>query len=146
VRPRCPSHSSGSSEPVLAGPDDAAAAIRLSAPPADGPSVVVLLCDADHRLILAITVDGAPATAVPRVIDLVLQVAESGGVAAVVVGIVRPRLERLSRPEAVALGGLLFRCDAGRVQLLDVLLVGPRRWRSLLHLAAMPGEGEDGHQ
>ncbi len=146
MRSRCQNHSSGSSQPVVASPADAAAVIRLSAPPAEGSSVVVLLCDADHRLILAITVDGASASAVPRVVDLVLQVAEPGGVAGIVIGLVRPRLERLNRVDAKALGGLLNRCHAGGLALLDVLLVGPRGWRSLLHLAALPGEGEDGRQ
>jgi hypothetical protein len=146
VRHRCATHSSGPSEPVLSSPDEAAAVTRLSAPPSDGPAVVALLCDADHRLILAITLDGAPATAAPRVVDLVLQVAESGGVAGIVLGIVKPRLERLAPVEASALGGLLTRCQAAGVVLLDVLLVGPRAWRSLRHLAGLPREGEDGHQ
>jgi hypothetical protein len=75
----------------LSGPDHAAAVIRLSAPPAQGPAIVVLLCDAEHRLLLSVTVDGAPPTSVRRIVDLVLAVAQSGGVAGIVIGIVRER-------------------------------------------------------
>ncbi len=136
---RCTSHGSDPSGPVLSGPAHAASAIRLSAPPAEGPAVVVLLLDSDHRLLLAITVDGAPPTAVPRVVDLVLAVAQSAGVAAIVVGIVRERLgQYLTKADTAALGGLEGRCTAEGVSLLDVLLVGPRGWRSVRPLASGP--------
>jgi hypothetical protein len=142
VRHRCTSHGSGSSDPILSGPDHAASAIRLSAPPAAGPAVVVLLCDADHRLLLAVTVDGAPPTAVPRVVDLVLAVSRSAGVSGIVVGMVRERLgQYLPKPDAASLAGLEARCAAVDVNLLDVLLVGPRAWRSVRHLAAAPPGG-----
>ena len=144
MRSRCTSHGSDPSEPILSGPDHAASAIRLSAPPAAGPAVVVLLCNAEHRLLLAITVDGAGATAVPRVVHLVLAVAESAGVAGIVVGIVRERLgQYLPKPDAAALEGLEALCAAAGVSLLDVLLVGPRGWRSVRHLAASSAAGED---
>jgi hypothetical protein len=144
VRQRCTSHGSGGSEPVLSGPDHAASAIRLSAPPSAGPAVVVLLCDAERRILLAVTVDTAPPTAVPRVVDLVLAVSSSAGVRGIVVGIVRERLgQYLPKPDAAALAGLEPRCAAAGVDLLDVLMVGPRGWRSLRHLAAGPTGGED---
>jgi len=147
VRHRCTSHGPGGpgpSEPILSGPAHAASAIRLSAPPAEGPAVVVLLCDPDHRLLLAITVDGADATAVPRVVDLVLAVADSAGVAGIVVGIVQERLgQYLPKRAAAALVGLEARCAAAGVRLLDLLLVGPRGWRSVWDLAASPPGGED---
>ncbi|MDQ4097465.1 MAG: hypothetical protein M3144_06320 [Actinomycetota bacterium] len=102
----------------------------------------MLLCDADHRLLLAVTVDGASATAVPRVVDLVLAVAESAGVTGIVVGISRERLgQYLPKPDAAALAGLEDRCAAAGVNLLDVLLVGPRGWRSVRDLAAGPPGG-----
>jgi hypothetical protein len=145
VRPRCTTHESGDSEPILSGPAHAVAAIRLSAPPAEGPAIVALLCDHDHRLLLAITVEDAPATGARRVVDLVLSVAESAGVTGIVVGIVRERLGRyLSKAEVAGLGGLVARCEAAGVDLLDVVLVGPRGWRSIYDLADEPVGGEDG--
>ena len=147
MRHRCTSHGSAGPEPVLSGPDHAASAIRLSAPPAAGPAVVVLLCDAGHRILLAVTVDGATASAVPRVVDLVLAVASSAGVTEIVVGIVRERLgQYLPKPDAAALAGLEPRCAAAGVNLLDLLVVGPRGWRSVRHLAAAPEGGEDDDQ
>lgn len=147
MRHRCTSHGSGGSEPVLSGPDHAASAIRLSAPPAAGPAVVVLLCDSARHILLAVTVDGATATAVPRVVDLVLTVSSSAGVSGIVVGIVRERLgQYLPKPEAAALAGLEPRCAAAGVTLLELLVVGPRGWRSVRHLAAGPPGGEDDDQ
>ena len=144
MRHRCTSHGSGGSEPVLSGPDHAASAIRLSAPPAAGPAVVVLLCDAGRRLLLAVTVDGAPPSAVPRVVDLVLAVASSAGVTGIFVGIVRERLgQYLPKPDAAALAGLEQRCAGSGVNLLDILVVGPRGWRSVRNLAAGSTGGED---
>jgi len=149
VRHRCTSHGPGfgpgGSEPILAGPAHAASAIRLSSPPAEGRSVVILLCDRDHRLLLAMTVDGAPPSGVRPAVDVVLAVAPSAGIAGIVVGIVQERLgQYLPKPEAASLRGLVDHCAASGVDLLDLLLVGPRGWRSLYHLAEEPGEGEDG--
>jgi len=145
VRHRCSSHGSGSSsEPVLSGPSHAAAAIRLSSPPSDGPAVVLLLCDADHRLLLAVVVDGASAAGVPAVVNLALEVADPAGVAGIVVGIVQERLgQYLPKPDVAMLAGLADRCGARGVALLDLLLVGPRGWKSVHHLAGGPGGGED---
>jgi hypothetical protein len=128
----------------LSGPAHAAAVTRASAPPAEGPAVVALLCDVDHRLILAITVDGAPPSAVPNLVDLVLGVAEPAGVRSLVVSIVRERLgQYLPKPEEAVLAGLVARCARAGVNLLDVLLVGPRGWRSVRHLAGGIEAGED---
>ena len=141
------SHGSDPSEPVLSGPDQAARVVRLSAPPAQGPAVVVLLLDARHRLLLTITVDGAPPAGAARAVDLVLAIAQPAGVAGVVVGIVRERLgQYLPKGDAAALAGMAERCAAAGVDLLDVLLVGPRGWRSVRHLAAQAREGDDGGQ
>ena len=147
MRPRCTTHGPGPSDPVLTGPSHAAAAIRLSAPPSDGPAVVLLLCDADHRLLLAIVVEGASAGGVPSVVNLAMEVAEPAGVAGIVVGIVQERLgQYVPKPEAAALAGLADRCAARGIHLLDLLLVGPRGWKSVHHLAAAPAGGEDGNQ
>lgn len=147
MRQRCSTHDPGSdaSEPILAGPAHAAAAIRLSSPPAEGPSVVVLLCDRDQRLLVAMTVEGAPASGVRPAVDVVLGVAPSAGVAGIVVGIVQERLGNyLPKPDVASLRGLVARCAAAGVDLLDLLLVGPRGWRSLYSLAEGSEEGEDG--
>jgi hypothetical protein len=84
---------------------------------------------------------------VPRVVDLVLAVSSSAGVSGIVVGIVRERLgQYLPKPDAAALAGLEQRCVSRGVSLLDVLVVGPRGWRSVRHLAAEPAGGEDDDQ
>lgn len=139
MRSRCSTHESGApqpSEPVISGPDHAASVIRASAPPPEGPAVVVLLCDSSHRLIIAVTVDGAPPSGAAKVVDLVLSVAGSAGVSGIVVGIVQPRLgQYIPKPDADTLAGLAARCERGGVHLLDLLLVGPRGWRSIRDLA-----------
>ena len=147
MRHRCTTHGSDPSEPVLRGPSHAAAAIRLSSPPSDGPAVVMLLCDPSHRVVLAVVVDGATAESVPQAVGLALEVAEPAGVGGIVIGIVRERLgQYLPKPEAAALAGLVDRCTGRGVALLDVLMVGPRGWKSVHHLAAAPGEGDHGDQ
>lgn len=139
------SHGSRGGEPVLTGPADAVAAIRLSAPPAEGPAVVVLLCDRDHRLVVAVVVEGAGAEAVRSIIDLVVAVADPAGVAGVIVGIVRDRLGSfLPKREGDRLRGIVSRCEAAGVDVLDIVLVGPRAWRSVFDLAVRPEGDEDG--
>ncbi|MDQ3978766.1 MAG: hypothetical protein M3314_04340 [Actinomycetota bacterium] len=130
--------------PVLSGPSDAARIVRLSVSPDDQQAIVLLLCGPDHRLLLAVTVAGAPISGVRRAVDLVLQVAESGGITGLVIGLVRRRGGRLSGEELAALAGLVHRCDQAGVDLLDVLVVGRRHWRSVWNLADLPAEGEDG--
>lgn len=143
----CNNHRFGEeASPVLSGPSDAADVVRLSVSPHDQQAIVLLLCGPDHRLLLAVTVDGAPVTGVRRAVDLVLQVAESGGIAGLVIGLVRRRGGRLSGAELESLAGLVRRCDRAGVDLLDVLVVGRRHWRSLWDLADLPGEGEDDDQ
>ena len=138
---RLPGRGSG---PVLSGPSEAARVIRLSVAREEKRAIVLLLCGARHELLLAVTVDGAPVSALRQAVGLVLQVAESGGVAGLVVGLVRHTGGRLSSADASALRGLVARCEAAGVDLLDVLVVGHRRWRSLWDLAELPAEGEDG--
>jgi hypothetical protein len=129
--------------PILSGPSDAAKVVRLSASPDVPEAIVLVLCGPDHRVQLTIVVDGAPLAGVRQAIDLVLQVAEPAGVTGLVVGLVRHRGGRLSRADEWALAGLVARCDAAGVDLLDLLVVGRRGWRSLWHLADVPEEGED---
>ena len=130
--------------PVLSAPSDAARVVRLSVSPLDRQAIVLLLCGPDHRVLLAITVEGAAVISVRPAVDLVLQVAESGGIAALVVGFVRPHGGPFSRAERAALAGLVRRCENAGVDLLDVLVVGRRRWRSVWDLADRPDEGEHG--
>lgn len=132
--------------PVLSGPSDAAKVVRLSATPDVDDAVVLVLCGPDHRVVLTVVVDGATVAGVRAAIDLVLQVADTAGVTGLVVGIVRHRGGRLSRADEWALAGLVARCDAAGVDLLDLLVVGRRGWRSLWHLADLPEEGEDDEQ
>jgi hypothetical protein len=132
--------------PVLSGPSDAAHVVRLSVSRQERQAVVLLLCGPDHRLLLTVVIDGAPLTGAARAVELALHVADSAGITGLVVGIVRGRGGRLSRAEVGSLAGLVARCDAAGVDLLDVLVVGRRHWRSLWHLADLPAEGEDGDQ
>ncbi len=132
--------------PILSGPSEAARIVRLSVSPHERQALVLLVCGPDHRLLLAITVDGASVPAVRPAVDLVLQVSESGGITGLVVGIIRRRGGRLSKADISSLRGLVRRCDEGGVDLLDVLVVGRRHWRSLWDLADLPLEGEDDDQ
>lgn len=118
--------------PLLDGAGHAAAAIRLSAPPRDGRAVVALLGDGERRILLAIAVEDVPPTSVPQVVDLVLAVAGAGKVATLVVGIVDERLPHPPRDVLEALRSLPALCAASEVELLGVLAVGPRGYRSLL--------------
>lgn len=141
----CNSHSfEEEAGPVLSGPSDAARVVRLSVPPDGTQAIVLLLCGPDHRLLLAVAVEGASVLGVRRAVDLVLQVADSGGIAALVVGVVRRHGGPLSRAERAELAGLVRRCEEAGVDLLDVLVVGRRSWRSLWDLADRPAEGEHG--
>lgn len=140
-RPRPPA---GADRPLVAGPDEAARLIRLAVDPPAGPALALLLCDAGHGLVLALAIDGATAGAVGRAVDLVAGVARPGGVEGVVVGIVRPRGTRLDPAQAAGLSGVADRCSAAGVALLDLLVVGPRQWRSVRALAGAGGAREDG--
>jgi hypothetical protein len=143
VRPRCTSHGSDHEEPIVAGPSHAAAIVRASSPPTAGPALVALLCDPSHRLLIALAVDGATPAALPRVVDFVLGVAEPAGVAGIVLAAVQQRLGAyLPKREAEGVAGLAGRCQDAGVDLLDVLVVGPRGWRSVYDLARSPSGGE----
>ena len=103
----------------------------------------LLLRQVDHHHVFA--VEGAPPSGVRGAVDVVLGVAAEAGVVGIVVGIVRERLgQYVPKPEEAALRGLVLHCAARGVDLLELLLVGPRSWRSLYHLAEGPVEGEDG--
>lgn len=136
----------GEHSPLLLGPDEAVGVILLSAPPVAGPSVALLLCDGEHRLVITVVVDGATAVEVARCLDLVAGVAVSGRVAGAVVGIVRRRDGRLGRRQSASLAGLVARCAGAGVTLLDLLVVWPGGWRSVRHLAAPGGGREDGER
>lgn len=147
MRPRCTTHGPAEPEPVVAGPSHAAAIVRASAPPAHGPALVALLCDHSRQLLLALAVEGAPPAALPPVVDFVLGVAEPAGVRTIVLAIVQERLGAyLPKRDAQGLRGLASRCGEGGVDLLDVLLVGPRGWRSVYDLAGWPGEEDTSPQ
>lgn len=145
MNPQCSSHRAGGEvSPVLRSPDEAARVLRLVAPPTHGPALALLLCDAEHRLLMTVVVDGATANGVGRCLDLVLGVAGPAGVVGLVVGIVRPRGGRMAAEQEAALSGVADRCTRAEVDLLDVLVVWPGGWRSVWGLAAGPGGQEDG--
>lgn len=134
----------GADRPLVRGPHQAAQLIRLAAPPAAGPAVALLLCDRDHRLLLAVVVEGATAGAVGRALSLVAGVASPTGVAGVVVGIVRSRGSRLGARQSAGLAGAAEGCARAGVALLDVLVVWEAGWRSVTDLAAGGAGSEDG--
>lgn len=145
--PRCRNHrSNGEVLPLLASPADAAEAIRLTAPPEEGAAHVVLLCDAEHRLVVAVVVPSGSPSALDHCADLVAEVADPVGVSSVVVGVVRRRHSPVGPRQVAALVRLAQRCREVGVDLVDVIAVWPRGWQSVWHLAAGPGDRDHGPQ
>ncbi|MDQ3898080.1 MAG: hypothetical protein M3326_12720 [Actinomycetota bacterium] len=120
--------------PRLEGPDDAVDALRLSAGDPEQESVVVLLCDGERRVVFAVDFAGAPAAVAPDVVDCVLAALVRGRSHKLVVGLFRGpgRSTSLDASDVRAVDDILAACDGAEVDLLDVVVVRGRRWRSAL--------------
>ncbi len=115
--------------PALRSAGDAVAAIRMSAGGDDQESIVVLVCDDENRILLAVDFAGAPATRVCDVAELVLAAMDEEPV--VIVGLIRPRDSGVfTNAEVEAIEELAALCLLSEVCLRDVIVVTGDRWRS----------------
>lgn len=116
--------------PQLRSADDAVAAIRMSAGSEDQESIVVLVCDDDNHILLAVDFAEAPTTGVCDVAELVLAAVDEGSV--LVVGLIRPHDAGLfTDAEVEAIEELAALCLLSEVCLRDVIVVTGNGWRSV---------------
>ena len=145
MRNRC-ARASGAPASELIGPrlrtaEDAVAAIRLSAGDLDQESIVVLVCDDDNQVLLAVDFAGAPTTGVCDVVDLVLDAVHEATV--LIVGLIRPHDTGVfTGAEAEAIEELVASCLIDDVRLRDIVVVTGDRWRSVTEVV-IDGFGEN---
>lgn len=131
--------------PRLYSAEEAVAALRLSAGAgAEGrESIVVLVCDPDRRIGLAVEFEGAPATGATEALACVLPAVPAGS--SLVVGLFRrgetgPDLDHL---ELVAVEDMASSCRRSGVGLLAVIVVSSDGWRSLTEVASIGFGGDN---
>ena len=107
--------------PRLCGRDDAVAALRVSAAGVAAESIVVLICDAEARVLVATEFEDGPAAGVATVVDVVLAAAPPGS--ALVVGVFRQDGTELDRLELEAVEEAVLSCAVSGVRLVDVLVL-----------------------
>ncbi len=131
--------------PRLRSAEDAVAAIRMSAGGDDQESIVVLVCDDENRILLAVDFADAPTTGVCDVAELVLSAVDEGTV--LVVGLIRrDDAGVLTNAEVEAIEELAALCLLSDVCLRDVIVVTGTGWRSVAEVVT-DGFGDDnGHQ
>jgi hypothetical protein len=133
--------------PVLHGPDDAMAALRISVGEVDGELIAALVCDADHRLLTAPIFEGAPLDGAPKVLSILLQAVEGMVLPGIVLAVYRPGDSTYVTPDELELLEDLFdQCDGTDADLLDVFIVSGHRWRSITELAGRDPRGDDDDQ
>ena len=123
--------------PRLSGPDEAVAALRVSAEQPEKEGVVVLVCDEHQRIVLAVDFPGAGVDRVAEAVGYVVEAAHGLGSMSLVAGLFRAGTStNLDDEEVAAVADLLQSCRSSRLHLLDVIVVAGHRWRSL---AETPG-------
>jgi len=127
--------------PRLRNTEDAVAAIRMSAGGEDTDSIVVLVCDDENRILLAVDFAEAPTTGVCDVAELVLAAVDEGS--ALVVGLIRPHDAGVfTNAEVEAIEELAALCLLSEVCLRDVIVVTGNGWRSAAEVVT-DGFGDD---
>jgi hypothetical protein len=127
--------------PRLRSAEDAVAAIRMSAGGDDQESIVVLVCDDENRILLAVDFADAPTTGVCDVTELVLSAVDEGAV--LVVGLIRPHDPGVfTNAEVEAIEELAALCLLSEVCLRDVIVVTGNGWRSAAEVVT-DGFGDD---
>lgn len=127
--------------PRLRSAEDAVAAIRISAGGDDQESIVMLVCDDENRIVLAVDFAGAPTTGVCDVAELVLAAMDEEPV--LVVGLIRPHDSgAFTNTEVEAIEQLAMLCLFSDVCLRDVIVVSRDRWRSAAEVVT-DGFGDD---
>ena len=133
--------------PVLHGPDDAIAALRLTVEDPEAELIAALVCDAEHRLLTAPVFEATRLDAAPKVLSLLLQAVEGMVLPGIVLAIYRPGGSTYVTPAELDLLDRLFDlCDDTDADLLDVFIVSGHRWRSVAELAAHGPGGEHDDQ
>ncbi|MGH9264044.1 MAG: hypothetical protein ACRD1D_05075 [Acidimicrobiales bacterium] len=128
--------------PRLRDRDDAVAALRVSST-GDGPeSIVVLVCDRDLRVLLAIDMEGAPASGVATAVGLVLQAVAPES--KLIVGLFRAG--DLDRAEVEAVKEAESLCLDHDVDLVDVFVVSECGWDAVDAIAGTGYGDDNGHQ
>ena len=127
--------------PRLRGRDDAVAALWLSSGGAARESIVVLVCDHEYRVRLAVELEGAPADGVATAVDLILESVPDA--AKLVVGMFRAGGPAALEPrELEAVNEAASACGRHGVQLVDVIVMDGDRCRPVDAVAAA-GYGDD---
>ncbi len=112
--------------PRLRGGEDAVAALRMSWAGVASESVVVLVCDGELGVMLAVELEEAPAAGVATAVGLVLEAVPEGS--KLVVGIFRrDGSMELDRLELEAVEGVAAACRRHGSQLVDVFVVAGDR-------------------
>ena len=128
--------------PRLRSAEDAVAAIRMSAGGEDHESIVVLVCDDENRILLAVDFADAPATGVCDIAELVLSAVDEGTV--LVVGLIRPHDSGVfSNAEVAAIEELAAFCLLSEVCLRDVIVLTGNGWRSAAEVVTDDFGAED---
>ena len=128
--------------PRLRNAEDAVAAIRMSAGGEDQESIVVLVCDDENRILLAVDFAEAPTTGVCNVAELVLAAVDEGTV--LVVGLIRPNDSGVfTNAEVEAIEELTALCLLSEVCLRDVIVVTGNGWRSAAEVVTEGFGAED---
>jgi hypothetical protein len=121
--------------PLLLSSEDAVAALRWSVGPRAGDALCVLLCAEGPLVVNAVVVDDVSSPRLPKLIDVVLEAVAGTDVEALVVGVLRGGSAVPTLDDLDAAADAVQACRDAGVQLVDVLLVGARGWRSLGELA-----------
>ena len=117
-------------EPRLRSVEDAVAAIRMSAGDLHEESIVVLVCDDENQVLLAVDFAEAPTTGVCDVVDLVLDAVDEATV--LIVGLIRPHDTGVfTIAEAEAIEELVASCLVDEACLRDIVVITGDRWRSV---------------
>ncbi len=141
MRKKCGQGDRSSTAVELVGPrlrdaGEAAEAVRLSSGPGGKESIVVLVCDEERRVLLAVDFEGAPPSAATAALECVLPAVADGS--SLVVGLCRPgRSEVLDRFEAEAIEEMAGLCRDTGIDLLYVIVLTDHRWRCLLECTAI---------
>lgn len=120
--------------PRLCGGDDAARALRLSYGAHGKESIIVLVCDRDRRIVLAVDFEGAPAYGAAAVLECVVPAVPP--LSSVVVGLFRPgRSTTLDPWDLDAVREMAARCEEEGITVLDVIVLNDFDWSSVPDVA-----------
>ena len=141
MRKRCGQGDRSSTAVHLVGPrlrdaGEAAEAVRLSYGSGGRESIVVLVCDEERRVLLAVDFEGVPSSAATAALECVLPAVADGS--SVVVGLCRPgRSDVLDGLEAEAIEEMAGLCRETGIGLLYVIVLTDHGWRCVAECTAI---------